>query len=442
MPKVNGHIRGLIFFLASASPIVAAPAPLAAREGEEAFRLHAGMAEQLAVDDYYNHWQGPQWFGEDGRPASELVLILRRSPLDGLATGPQLASRVEQAVQSARSGTAADIAMAERLLSAAWVTYVKTIRQPARDVIYAYPGLKPKSEDATEILAKATLAPSLADYLVEVSSPNPIYAALRDAAWREWQLTGAPVPDPRIVANLERVRTLPATGRFVLVNIATQQLQLYENGRPVDSMKVIVGSPEFPTPMIASVIYYATLNPYWNVPSHLVRKTVAPNVLKYGLSYLKSRGYQAMSDWSEDARIVPPDQVDWDRVASGAVAIRIRQIPGPGNSMGQIKFPFENGRDIYLHDTPAKDLFARTNRYLSNGCVRLEDAVRLGRWLLGREPITESTQPEQFVLLPQGVPIYLTYLTAYTHEGRVAYVADVYGLDPPRHAETAVSSVN
>jgi murein L,D-transpeptidase YcbB/YkuD len=228
----------------------------------------------------------------------------------------------------------------------------------------------------------------------------------------------------------------------VLVNITTQQLQLYENGRPVDSMKVIVGSPEFPTPMIASVIYYATLNPYWNVPSHLVRKTVAPNVLKYGLSYLKSRGYQAMSDWSEDARIVPPDQVDWDRVASGAVAIRIRQIPGPGNSMGQIKFPFENGRDIYLHDTPAKDLFARTNRYLSNGCVRLEDAVRLGRWLLGREPITESTQPEQFVLLPQGVPIYLTYLTAYTHEGRVAYVADVYGLDPPRHAETAVSSVN
>jgi murein L,D-transpeptidase YcbB/YkuD len=99
--------------------------------------------------------------------------------------------------------------------------------------------------------------------------------------------------------------------------------------------------------------------------------------------------------------------------------------------MGKMKFRFPSGEDIYLHDTPNKALFAKSQRTLSNGCVRLEDAARLGRWLLGREPIAPSADAEIRQQLPQGVPVYLTYLTAQPNTGGVTYLSDVYGWDGP-----------
>ena len=147
-----------------------------------------------------------------------------------------------------------------------------------------------------------------------------------------------------------------------------------------------------------------------------------------------------MADWTADADVIPVSQIDWTNAASGAVDIRVRQLPGPGNSMGKLKFSFANGHDIYLHDTPEKHLFAKSGRDLSNGCVRLEDAARFGRWLLGRDPAAPSAQPEQFVQLPRGVPIYLTYQTAQQSAGKIAYVADVYGLDAAFPAGTMASA--
>ena len=110
--------------------------------------------------------------------------------------------------------------------------------------------------------------------------------------------------------------------------------------------------------------------------------------------------------------MLDPAKVDWRAVAAGRDKVLVRQLPGPRNSMGQIKIPFPNDSDLYLHDTPNKDLFAQDDRKLSHGCIRLEDAERLGRWLMGREPQAASNDPEQNVLLPSPVPIYLTYLTA------------------------------
>jgi murein L,D-transpeptidase YcbB/YkuD len=233
---------------------------------------------------------------------------------------------------------------------------------------------------------------------------------------------------------MERARAIPATGRFILVDVATQRLWMYENGRPIDSMKVIVGMTDLPTPLIASMIHYATYNPYWNVPDHLVRKTVAPRYLKDGNAYFKSQGYQVMSDWSDSATVMPASEVDWKAVAAGEKMVRVRQLPGPTNAMGKVKFSFPNGEGIYLHDTPGKELFAKDQRTLSNGCVRVEDAMRLGRWMLGHDPVAPSRDPEQFEALPQGVPIYITYLTAQPADGALTFADDVYGWDktPPR----------
>ena len=204
---------------------------------------------------------------------------------------------------------------------------------------------------------------------------------------------------------------IPLHGRYVLVDAASARLYMIEDGRVRDSMKVIVGKPETPTPELRSVINYETLNPYWHVTGELTRTLIATRVLQDGNSYLTQRGYEVVSNFGPNARVIPPDEVDWKAVAAGKSEILVRQQPGPANSLGHFKFDLPDGDGIYLHDTPRKELFAQDDRSLSHGCVRLEDAPRLAQWLLGKEPPAVSA-PEQNVLLPQPVPITISYLDA------------------------------
>ena len=392
----------------------------------------AGTAGAAGVAAFYDTYQSqPIWFrGNVASPAiAQLITILQRAPFDGFAAGPQVAEQVRAAAAQAASGNASDLASAERVLSSAWVQYVQAIRKPTPGMTYVYPVLMPQGTRADQILLTAAAAPSLDAHLAAVSNMNSVYSQIRDAAWAEAQASGNLTPDPRLIANLDRVRSLPSSGKFIVVDSGTQMMTMFENGRPVDSMKIVVGKTEYPTPMIASVMYYIVYNPYWNAPDHLVRK-IAQNYLSMGDKYLKSRGYQVMKDWTAASAVVPSNEVDWKAVASGKTQIRIRQKPQDDNSMGDLKFPFPNNLDIFLHDTPHKEYFARANRNLSNGCVRLEDARRFGRWLLGTEPTPPGNDAEIQVQLPRGVPIFLTYTTAQVRDGKIAYFADPYRLDP------------
>ncbi len=192
---------------------------------------------------------------------------------------------------------------------------------------------------------------------------------------------------------------IPVHGRYVLVDAASARLYMIEEGRVQDSMRVIVGKPETPTPELKSVINYETLNPYWHVTPDLAKTLIAPRVLQDGDAYLTTRGYEVLSDWGPDARVLSPDSIDWKAVAAGNAEVFVRQRPGPANSLGHFKFDLPNGDGIYLHDTPKKELFAQDQRNLSHGCVRLEDAERLARWLLGKDP-PAAAAPEENILLP------------------------------------------
>src|SRR3954447_14763181 len=202
---------------------------------------------------------------------------------------------------------------------------------------------------------------------------------------------------------------IPIHGRYVLVDAASARLYMLEDGRVRDSMRVIVGKPETPTPALKSVINYETLNPYWHVTADMAKTIIAPRVLKDGNAYLLDHGYEVMSGWSPDARVLPPDSVDWKAVAAGNAEVYVRQRPGPANSLGHFKFDLPDSDGIYLHDTPKKELFAQEERNLSHRCVRLEDAPRLARWLLGKDPPAGSA-PEENILLPRPVPITISYL--------------------------------
>jgi murein L,D-transpeptidase YcbB/YkuD len=422
-------VSGLAFALASADR-----AGAAAADGQS-----GAVSVAAAVASFYDTFRSQQiWFrnGPNTAAIGELIAILQRAPFDGLAEGPQLAAQVQAAVAQANSGKPQDIANAERVLSSAWVQYAQAVKKPTTGMIYAYPVLEPQGDHPDEILLTASSAPSLAAYLASTSDVNAIYKQLRDAAWAQAQNSGNLTPDPRLLANLDRVRSLPAKGRFLLVDSGSSMLTLYQDGQPIDSMKVITGTEELPTPLIASYMYYITYNPYWHAPDHLVRKTIAPNMLHLGMSYLKSHGYHVIEDWSEHPTLIDPATVDWKGAASGKVHLKIQQDPGPLNSMGILKFPFPNPQDIYLHDTPDHAKFALANRNLSNGCVRVEDARRLGTWLLGHEPVSPGSTPELRVQLPRPTPIYLTYITAQVRDGKLSYLPDLYGWDrtPPQFA--------
>jgi murein L,D-transpeptidase YcbB/YkuD len=211
-------------------------------------------------------------------------------------------------------------------------------------------------------------------------------------------------------AELLRAAEVSDRGRYVVVDAASATLFMIEDGEVQDTMRVIVGKPSSATPAVRSTLQFATVNPYWNVPTDLARTIIAPRVIKDGTSYLRERGYEVISKFGDDAKVIPAASVDWKAVAAGKVDVHVRQRPGPANSMGQIKIGVANTDGIYLHDTPNKELFAEADRNLSNGCVRLEDAPRLARWLLGRNPALRSSAPEQHVSLAAPVPIVITYL--------------------------------
>ena len=235
-----------------------------------------------------------------------------------------------------------------------------------------------------------------------------------------------------IIVNLERARRLPLAsdrGRYVLVDVGAAKMFMYEDGRVVDSMNVIVGKEETATPMMAAQMRYASVNPYWNVPPELVISLIAPNVLKQGMTYLKDRRYEVLSDWSDEAAALDPTTIDWPAVAAGQKVIRVRQLPGGGNSMGSVKYMMPNDFGIYLHDTPNKAVFADANRWISNGCIRLEDSNRFANWLMGGLPRVPDPDRPQRVDLQQPVPVYITYLTASATPQGVTFRPDPYRRD-------------
>jgi L,D-transpeptidase YcbB len=425
------NIRMLAGVAGAALMALAVPA-MAATNPELPTAANFDPAADQAVNAFYAARGGaPLWLksGPASGAAHELIGDLQRAPLDGMPAGPAVAAQAQALLARASGGDPIALAAADRLLSVAWVQYVEALQTPPAGMTYDDQWVRPRHDSAATILAQAAAAPSLVAHVRRVSQVNPLYAQLRDAAWSSMQASGGQL-DPRVLASLDRVRDMPPQGRYVIVDTAGARLYMIEDGRVVDSMKVIVGKadPSTQTPLLASTIYYATLNPYWHVSADMVRSLIARNVLNEGLGYLKSHGYQVMAaDDSTD--LLNPAKVDWHAVAAGRELVRVRQLPGPLNSMGRIKIPFPNASDIYLHDTPNKDLFASDDRTLSHGCIRLEDAERLGHWLMGRDPQAASRDPEQNVLLPSPVPIYVTYLTAQVTNGQLSFVDDIYGRD-------------
>jgi murein L,D-transpeptidase YcbB/YkuD len=386
-----------------------------------------GRIERFYVARQYQ----PLWISGDkiGPQAQTLIDYLLSAELDGLKPAKYKIGRLQEAVAAANSTEAKTIARAELLLSESFAKYMADLRKPSRfKKIYRNSILKPKKLKSDALLLTASLPPSFSTYLADMAWMSPHYVRLRSQLTRAKAEGASAETLDRLQKNLARAAALPGPWtHHVVVDSASGKLWYYQGGKQQGSMRVVVGKPESPTPLLAGQLQYAILNPYWNVPVDLAQKNIAPKI-RTGKS-LDDMGLEALSDWSATPHRLDPATIDWAAVESGKVEIRLRQFPGKTNAMGKVKFLFPNDLGIYLHDTPERDLMKKENRHFSNGCIRLEDAEQLGKWLLRAPLKTKSKEPEQIVPLPLPVPIYLTYLPAQETKRGLEFLADVYGLD-------------
>lgn len=222
----------------------------------------------------------------------------------------------------------------------------------------------------------------------------------------------------QILVNIERARWMPAEkdSDYLFVNIPEFMLHAYEQGQHAFDMPVIVGKEGSSTVIFNGKLRYVVFAPYWNVPENIVKNEILPK-MKKDPYYLESQNME---------------------ITKNGVIPTIRQKPGPSNSLGQIKFLFPNNFNIYLHDTPNKELFSQTRRNFSHGCIRVSDPPKLAEFLLRNQEgydylkITELMNglEEKWVTLKQSVPVFITYFTAWVdREGKMNFRKDIYGHD-------------
>ena len=414
-----------------------APAPATAQSLAPIPVAAPSTAGQTVADFYRSRKGAPLWLTPAAGDAAErLISLLSTASIDGLNSSKYQPAVLETELQAAlRKNKRKDIDRADQALSQAFVAYVDDLHQdPGVGLTYVDPQLRPTPPSPLAALLEAAAAPSLSDYVSTLGWMHPFYGELRKAI-ADHQYSDDHERDV-LELNLERARALPSgKQRYILVNAAQQRLFMYEDGKPVDNMVVVVGKTEYPTPMMAAYIRYAALNPYWYVPPDLAWDDVGQWVKKFGFSYFQRMGYEQVSDWSKDPQILDATKIDWDAVRTGKQQVLLRQNPGPNNFMGRIKFMFPNQFGVYLHDNPRRELFEQQVRYFSGGCVRLEDAWRLSKWLFHRDLTWEGAGTEQPVMLDQPVPVYITYLTAVPDGQSIAYYDDAYGRDKAQLAK-------
>ncbi|ART83640.1 murein L,D-transpeptidase [Oceanisphaera profunda] len=220
--------------------------------------------------------------------------------------------------------------------------------------------------------------------------------------------------------NLRRWLVLPPTApaQYLLVNIPAYRLTLFNASGASLNMKVIVGRPDWPTPELGTYIKALKVNPDWTPTANIIREDLLPVQLQ-DRGFLGRNGFGVWLPGESGRR--DPATINWHQPPAG---LRLVQAPGPDNALGRLKFEMNNPFDIYLHDTPDKQLFGESRLALSHGCVRLAEADRLAQSLGWSLPEYQHTRT-----LPahQPTPLFMMYFTAWVDEsGQLQFAEDIY----------------
>ena len=242
----------------------------------------------------------------------------------------------------------------------------------------------------------------------------------------------------RLRINLDRLRWVSedVSAEFILVNVAGYELYYFRNGALQWETPVMIGTIDTPTPIFRAPLRYLEFNPTWNVPRSILERSLFDKFRANPQFAVEQR----FAFYDNNGAAVDPTAIRWDQYSASSFPYRVVQMPGPANAMGRVKFMFPNPHAVYLHDTPTRALFSRSQRAFSAGCIRVKAPLELARLLLD-DPVAWSTAdiqalldsgaPRQVVQIARPVDVLLLYLTASpTPDGRIQYHHDVYQRDP------------
>jgi murein L,D-transpeptidase YcbB/YkuD len=242
----------------------------------------------------------------------------------------------------------------------------------------------------------------------------------------------------QIALNMERWRWLPREvgPHAVIVNVAGFTLEVMENHDSVMTMRIVAGKPATRTPVFHTFVTAVELNPAWHVPTSIAVKEMLP-LIRRNPQYLVKHHLTVLQGWGTKTQVIDPTRIAWARISERHFPYRFRQEPGPWNALGRVKIHLPNPFTVYLHDTPTQELFARTVRAFSHGCIRIEKPIEFAEHLLRGTEWTRDTLlaainqgVERTIRLPKPIPIYVGYWTAWIEQDSTLHFrADLYGRD-------------
>lgn len=367
--------------------------------------------------------------------AAELLAAVEAAPADGLRAGDYPLDSIRLLLARAALDTA-DQAALDQLLSSTFLLYglhLSAGRLTPWSVDPMWSAAPPPSGvDLATALTVAIDSAGPAPVLRGLAPPHPGYARLRAQLPR---VSGARVR--QIETNLERWRWLPRDlgSRYIMVDIPAFTLEVTDSGRTAHTVRVIVGRPDWPTPITTARVTHVVFHPSWYIPRAIALAEVIPAQIRDS-AYFGRAGIRVFA--ARGGRETDPATVDWQEVTERDYAYRLVQEPGPGNPLGAVRLHVANAFGVTLHDTPQRALFSQTARALSHGCVRVERALELAELLLrdvpGWTPDTTGAVlragRERWVVLTEAVPVVLAYWTAWVDgDGVLQFRDDLYGWD-------------
>lgn len=435
------------------------------------FNISLGIGTILLSPEYLSKYYtknnyAPVWIGKTGSLsiADSMIAKMKEAMFDGLASSDYHLSDIETLKNTLLLNAAMDkdsIALnkwadLEILLSDAFFTYAK--HQYAGRIHSEKFNVEWENHIATidllDSLKKASEKNSIRETIDNFSCIYPQYKKLKtllksylernknpaaiDSTFNELNIPFEARIE-QIMVNMERWKWLPhpIETSYILVNTAGYNLEVIENNESVMDMKIVVGMIKHSTPVFDADMTYLILNPWWEIPMSIAKKEMLAQIKK-DTSYFTKNNIKIYKSWKKGARNVPADSINWNTIDTNNFNFRLRQIPGSGNALGQIKFMFPNKYAIYMHDTPNKELFSRSKRTFSHGCIRIEKPIKLAGYLLQKDSLWSNdklleaidSKNEQTIRLPKPIKVFICYSTIWIDKAATPdFKKDIYAID-------------
>jgi len=370
--------------------------------------------------------------------------------VENAALGGSLTKQLKRAVPTAYRYKA---------LQKALKRYMQIKAEGGWPLIVLHGKLKPGKSDEGVLALRERLRVT-GDYVpCENSVEDIVYDACLQKAVKHFQVRNGLVPDgvvgsgtlavlnktvderiTTIRLNLDRIKWLNDrhSRKHIIINIPDFKLYFEEDGKLIQTMRVITGKPNHPTPIFSDTVEYIVLNPYWNVPKSIIQKEFVPKLIR-NPNAMKRKGIEIRQGWGKNAKVVNPATINWRNYRDGTpMPFHFAQLPGKRNALGKVKFLFPNKFSVYMHDTPAKSLFKRSKRAFSHGCIRLQKPRELLRTFSTFNSNIDFDKAQKIlkgksktsITLKEKVPVDVIYLTAWVdYDGNLQFRNDVYHYD-------------